>query len=93
MQSGASRNMPIRLMLLTVIMVALSAGTGTLGHAAAHDAVVVQSITSTQNSGCYRHVIPAFREETGIAVPVIAVGIGQTLKNARNRKSDYCRLW
>ena len=83
-QSGAGRNLPIRQMALTVMMVALAAASFTAGRASAEDAVVVQSTTSTQNSGFYRHVAPAFTAETGIAVRVIAVGTGQALKNARN---------
>lgn len=88
MQSGAGRNLPIRQMALTVMMVALAAASFTAGRAAAEDAVVVQSTTSTQNSGFYRHVAPAFTAETGIAVRVIAVGTGQALKNARNCDGD-----
>ena len=50
--------------------------------------IIVQSTTSTQNSGFYRHVAPAFTAETGIAVRVIAVGTGQALKNAQNCDGD-----
>ena len=75
-------------MLLAVIMVALAAGTVTSGRAAVQDAVVVQSRTSTQNSGFYRHVVPTFKGETGIAVRVIAFGTGQALKNTRNCDGD-----
>ena len=88
MQSVANRNLPIRQMTLTVMMVAFAAASFTSGRAAAQGAVVVQSTTSTQNSGFYRHVAPAFTAETGIAVRVIAVGTGQALKNARNCDGD-----
>ena len=50
--------------------------------------IIVQSTTSTQNSGFYRHVTPAFTAETGIAVRIIAVGTGQALKNAQNCDGD-----
>ena len=50
--------------------------------------IIVQSTTSTQNSGFYRHITPAFTAETGIAVRVIAVGTGQALKNAQNCDGD-----
>mgnify|MGYP002214486010 FL=1 len=50
--------------------------------------IIVQSTTSTQNSGFYRHIPPAFTAETGIAVRVIAVGTGQALKNAQNCDGD-----
>ena len=75
-------------MSLAVIMAALAAGTVTSGRAAVQDAGVVQSRTSTQNSGFYRHVVPAFTEETGTAMRVIAVGTGQALQNARNCAGD-----
>ena len=50
--------------------------------------VLLQSTTSTQNSGLLDYVIPKFREKTGIDVRVVAVGTGQALKNARNGDGD-----
>jgi tungstate transport system substrate-binding protein len=50
--------------------------------------IVVQSTTSTQNSGLLDYLIPKFREKSGIDVRVIAVGTGQALKNARNGDGD-----
>lgn len=50
--------------------------------------IVVQSTTSTQNSGLFDHILPIFTAETGIAVRVVAVGTGQALKNARNGDGD-----
>ena len=40
----------------------------------AEEAIIVQSTTSTQNAGFYRHVTPSFTAETGITVKVVAVG-------------------
>ena len=54
----------------------------------ADDAIIVQSTTSTQNAGFYRHVTPAFTAETGITVKVVAVGTGQALKNASRCDGD-----
>ena len=54
----------------------------------AEDAIIVQSTTSTQNAGFYRHVTPAFTAETGITVKVVAVGTGQALKNASRCDGD-----
>ena len=51
-------------------------------------AIVLQSTTSTQNSGLYRHILPRFTDETGIRVNVVAVGTGQALNNARNCDGD-----
>lgn len=50
--------------------------------------IVVQSTTSTQNSGLFDHILPLFEEETGIEVRVVAVGTGQAIKNAANGDGD-----
>ena len=52
------------------------------------DPVILQSTTSTQNSGLYDAILPIFTQETGIDVHVVAVGTGQALKNARNCDGD-----
>ncbi len=52
------------------------------------DFIIVQSTTSTQNSGLFDHILPKFTEKTGIEVRVVAVGTGQALKNARNGDGD-----
>jgi tungstate transport system substrate-binding protein len=56
--------------------------------AAADEFIIVQSTTSTQNSGLFDHILPLFRDTTGIEVRVVAVGTGQALKNARNGDGD-----
>ncbi|WP_297543545.1 extracellular solute-binding protein [Roseovarius sp.] len=50
--------------------------------------IVVQSTTSTQNSGLFDHILPIFQEKTGIEVRVVAVGTGQAIKNAENGDGD-----
>lgn len=50
--------------------------------------VLLQSTTSTQNSGLFDHILPLFEARTGIQVRVVAVGTGQALKNARNGDGD-----
>lgn len=50
--------------------------------------IIVQSTTSTQNSGLLNYLLPKFKKETGITVHVVAVGTGQALKNARNGDGD-----
>ena len=50
--------------------------------------IIVQSTTSTQNSGLYDHLLPIFKRQTGIDVRVVAVGTGQAIKNARNGDGD-----
>jgi len=56
--------------------------------ASAADFIVLQSTTSTQNSGLYDHLLPLFEKETGIDVRVVAVGTGQAIKNAGNCDGD-----
>ena len=55
---------------------------------AADDFIIVQSTTSTQNSGLFEHILPLFTEKTGIEVRVVAVGTGQALKNAEKGDGD-----
>lgn len=42
--------------------------------------ITVASTTSTEQSGLFGHLLPAFTARTGIAVRVVAVGTGQALK-------------
>ena len=59
------------------------------GTATAEDTfIIVQSTTSTQNSGLYDALLPTFTQATGIEVRVVAVGTGQAIKNARNCDGD-----
>jgi tungstate transport system substrate-binding protein len=50
--------------------------------------IVVQSTTSTQNSGLLDYILPGFEAETGIDVRVVAVGTGQAIRNAVNGDGD-----
>jgi len=71
------------------LLAALIAWGGTTASVAATDAfIVVQSTTSTQNSGLYDHLLPTFQEASGIQVRVVAVGTGQAIKNASNGDGD-----
>ena len=58
------------------------------GNVFAGDSILLQSTTSTANSGLYDHILPVFVEKTGIAVNVVAVGSGQAIRNARNCDAD-----
>ena len=65
------------------------AALGPPGPAAAQDRfIIVQSTTSTRNSGLYDHILPMFAEKTGIEVRVVAVGTGQAIRNAANGDGD-----
>ena len=50
--------------------------------------IILQSTTSTQNSGLYDHILPLYQAQTGGQVRVVAVGTGQAIKNAKNCDGD-----
>lgn len=50
--------------------------------------IVVASTTSTQDSGLFDHILPAFKAKTGIDVRVIAQGTGQALDTAKRGDAD-----
>ncbi|MGI9489671.1 MAG: substrate-binding domain-containing protein [Geminicoccaceae bacterium] len=52
------------------------------------EAIIVQSTTSTANSGLYDHLLPVFEDKSGIKVNVVAVGTGQAIRNAQNCDGD-----
>jgi tungstate transport system substrate-binding protein len=71
------------------LAVAAIAALGLSGEGAAADKfIVVQSTTSTQNSGLFNYLLPIFTAKTGIEVRVVAVGTGQAIKNAANGDGD-----
>ena len=55
---------------------------------AADKAIIVQSTTSTANSGLYDYMLPIFEKKTGIRVHVVAVGTGQAIRNATRGDGD-----
>ena len=56
--------------------------------AAAEDFIILQSTTSTENSGLFEHILPSFEAMSGIDVRVVAVGTGQAIRNAANGDGD-----
>ena len=50
--------------------------------------IVMASTTSTEQSGLFGHLLPAFKQATGIDVRVVAVGTGQALDTARRGDAD-----
>jgi tungstate transport system substrate-binding protein len=57
-------------------------------NACASQRLLIQSTTSTQNSGFYEFILPVFEAETGIDVQVVAVGTGRAIRNAANGDGD-----
>ena len=50
--------------------------------------IIVQSTTSTRDSGFYDYLLPKFSEKYGFEVRVVAVGTGQALENAKRCDAD-----
>jgi tungstate transport system substrate-binding protein len=50
--------------------------------------IVMASTTSTEQSGLFAHLLPAFKQATGIDVRVVALGTGQALDTARRGDAD-----
>lgn len=50
--------------------------------------IVMASTTSTDQSGLFGHLLPAFKQASGIDVRVVAVGTGQALDMARRGDAD-----
>ena len=76
---------PCRSLLLALFV----AFTAAVGPAAAQDKfIVMASTTSTEQSGLFPHLLPLFKQATGIDVRVVAVGTGQALDMARRGDAD-----
>ena len=50
--------------------------------------IVMASTTSTEQSGLFAHLLPAFKAASGIDVRVVALGTGQALDTARRGDAD-----
>ena len=72
--------MPLAAIILSFLAAASTAHSG--------DFIILQSTTSTHNSGLYRAILPQFEKLTGISVRVIGVGTGQAIRNAQQCDGD-----
>jgi tungstate transport system substrate-binding protein len=50
--------------------------------------MVMASTTSTEQSGLFAHLLPAFKQSTGIDIKVVALGTGQALDMGRRGDAD-----
>ena len=50
--------------------------------------ITVASTTSTEQSGLFKHLLPAFEQKTGIQVRVVALGTGQSLDMGKRGDAD-----
>jgi tungstate transport system substrate-binding protein len=60
----------------------------TLPAAAQDRFIVMASTTSTEQSGLFPHLLPAFKKASGVDVRVVAVGTGQALDMGRRGDAD-----
>ena len=64
-------------------------GTFFAGHAIAQEkSIVVASTTEAQDTGLLSHLLPIFKQKTGVAVNVVSVGTGQALDAGRRGEAD-----
>src|SRR5262245_578322 len=71
----------------TVLALALTAALS--ASAFAQDkSIIVSSTTSTVDSGLFGHVLPLFKQKTGIDVKVLSQGTGQALDTGRRGDAD-----
>ncbi len=73
---------------LLVAAWAASLALGPLLAVAEERSIVMASTTSTEQSGLFAHLLPAFTLATGIDVRVVAVGTGQALDMGRRGDAD-----
>ncbi|GJD67470.1 substrate-binding domain-containing protein [Methylobacterium gnaphalii] len=79
----------LRRCLLSLLLAAVSGVVDLRNTAfAGATSIVVASTTSTEQSGLFKHILPLFREKTGIDVKVVALGTGQALDAARRGDAD-----
>jgi len=71
-----------RRVLVVLALAAFGAG------AASAQSITMASTTSTEQSGLFGHLLPAFKQATGIDVKVVAVGTGQAIDMARRGDAD-----
>lgn len=91
-------NLSRRLRRATVFALGLALGLSTLwmvsapaqaqSPAKSERFIVMASTTSTEQSGLFAHLLPAFKAATGIDVRVVAVGTGQALDIGRRGDAD-----
>jgi tungstate transport system substrate-binding protein len=76
------------LALISRRLLALVFAVAALPAPAQYRSIVMASTTSTEQSGLFKHLLPAFKAATGIDVRVVAVGTGQALDIARRGDAD-----
>ncbi|MFM1950152.1 MAG: hypothetical protein RL706_2173 [Pseudomonadota bacterium] len=60
----------------------------TAGSQSMAQSIVMSSTTSTEQSGLFAHLLPAFKKAAGVDIKVVALGTGQALDMARRGDAD-----
>jgi tungstate transport system substrate-binding protein len=74
--------------LVGLLAVALTLGSSVAQAQAQAPSIVMASTTSTEQSGLFAHLLPAFKQATGIDIKVVALGTGQALDTGRRGDAD-----
>ena len=75
---------PVKYARAAIVLVAIVANP----QAALAQSIVVASTTSTEQSGLFSHLLPAFKAASGIDVKVVALGTGQAIDLGRRGDAD-----
>ncbi|MGJ7489328.1 substrate-binding domain-containing protein [Variovorax sp. ZT4R33] len=73
---------------LRPVVTALAWAFVALGTVAQAGTLTMASTTSTEQSGLFSHLLPAFKQATGVDTKVVAVGTGQAIDMARRGDAD-----
>ena len=73
---------------VAALLIGLVAGFDAATAVAQERFITMASTTSTEQSGLFPHLLPAFRQATGVDVHVVAVGTGQALDIGRRGDAD-----
>lgn len=82
LKNGAAA--PVRMAQAALLSIVLSL----VSPAATAQSIVVASTTSTEQSGLFSHLLPAFKAASGIDVRVVALGTGQAIDLGRRGDAD-----
>lgn len=81
--SASKKNQPLALIhqaLGAILLIACGAVSA--------QSITMASTTSTEQSGLFAHLLPAFKKASGLDVKVVALGTGQALDTARRGDAD-----
>jgi tungstate transport system substrate-binding protein len=79
---------PVRAVFAGLSLVLGAAGLPSAQAQAQDKTIVMASTTSTEQSGLFAHLLPAFKRASGIDVRVVALGTGQALDMGRRGDAD-----